>query len=130
MTDLESAGVVQAQLEAYNARDIEAFMRCWAEDALYFGFPDTLLARGAGEIRARHVARFREPGLHGRLVHRIAAAGLVIDQEVVTRAFPEGPGEVDVVAIYELAAGRIAKAWFRMGAPRLAARDGAAPARQ
>lgn len=40
-------------------------------------------------------------------------------QEVVTRTFPEGPGEVDVVAIYEVENGKIAKAWFKMGPPRL-----------
>jgi hypothetical protein len=44
---------------------------------------------------------------------------LVIDQEVVTRSFPEGPGEVDVIAIYEVEKGKISKAWFKMGEPRL-----------
>jgi hypothetical protein len=44
---------------------------------------------------------------------------LVIDQEVVTRSFPEGPGEVDVIAIYEVQEGKISKAWFKMGKPRL-----------
>jgi putative hydrolases of HD superfamily len=120
MTDDEAARVVQAQLDAYNARDIEAFMRHWAEHALYFAFPDTLLACGAAEIRARHEVRFREPNLHGRLLTRIATAGLVVDQEVVTRDFPEGPGEVDVIAIYAIEKGRITKAWFRQGEPRLA----------
>ena len=28
------------------------------------------------------------------------------------------PGEVDVVAIYEVTDGKIAKAWFKMGPPR------------
>lgn len=117
MTEAES--IVAAQLTAYNVRDIDAFMEFWAEDCQYFAFPDTLLASGAAAIKARHIERFREPNLHGRLVSRIAAAGLVVDHEVVTRTFPDGPGEVDVVAIYEVAAGRIAKAWFRMGPPRL-----------
>jgi hypothetical protein len=40
---------------------------------------------------------------------------VVVDQEAVTRIFPDGPGEVDVVAIYEVESGRIAKAWFKMG---------------
>jgi hypothetical protein len=110
---------VQRQLDAYNARDIDAFMQCWADDCRYYEFPDRLLADGAAAIRDRHVARFKEPDLHGRLIERIAAAGLVIDQETVTRNFPEGLGEVDVVAIYEVENGRIAKAWFRMGERRL-----------
>ena len=35
--------VVQQQLDAYNARDIDAFMACWADDAQYYEHPDTLL---------------------------------------------------------------------------------------
>ena len=110
---------VQQQLEAYNARDIEAFMQWWAEDCYYYGFPDQLLAKGIAEIRERHLIRFREPNLHGRLITRLSLDNLVIDQEVVTRTFPEGPGEVDVIAIYEVAGGKITKAWFKMGKPRL-----------
>lgn len=110
---------VQKQLDAYNARDIDAFMPWWSEDCHYYEFPSRLLARGAAEIRERHIARFKEPHLHGRLIKRIAVANVVVDQETVTRSFPDGPGEVDVVAIYEVEDGRIAKAWFKMGTPRL-----------
>lgn len=110
---------VQGQLEAYNARDIDAFMRFWADDCQYYAFPDQLLANGAAEIRARHIARFREPNLRGKLLKRMAVGTMVVDQETVTRTFPEGPGEVDVLAIYEINNGKIAKAWFKMGEPRL-----------
>ena len=110
---------VQQQLEAYNARDIDAFMQWWAEDCSYYGFPNQLLAKGIAEIRERHLVRFREPNLHGRLLTRLSVDNLVIDQEVVTRTFPEGPGEVDVIAIYEVQEGKISKAWFKMGKPRL-----------
>jgi putative hydrolase of HD superfamily len=57
--------------------------------------------------------------LHGRLITRLCVDDLVIDQEVVTRSFPEGPGEVDVIAIYQVESGKISKAWFKMGKPRL-----------
>jgi len=110
---------VQQQLEAYNARDIDAFMQWWAEDCCYHSFPDRLLAKGTAEIRERHLVRFREPNLHGRLITRLSVGNLVIDQEVVTRTFPEGPGEVDVIAIYEIEGGKISNAWFKMGKPRL-----------
>jgi len=110
---------VQRQLDAYNARDIDAFMKWWADDCLYYEFPARLLARGAAEIRERHVARFKEPNLFGTLIKRIVVGNLVVDQEIVTRSFPDGPGEIDVVAMYEIEDGRIAKAWFKMGEPRL-----------
>lgn len=111
---------VQEQLKAYNARDIDAFMRWWAEDCLYYAFPDQLLAQGADAIRARHVERFREPDLHGRLLHRSCVGNLVVDHEIVTRNFPEGRGEVEVICLYEVSEGRIARAWFKLGEPRLA----------
>ena len=111
--------VVRRQLDAYNARDIEAFMACWADDAQYYQHPSTLLAAGAAEIRARHVARFKEPNLFGRLVKRMVVGSMVVDQETVARTFPEGTGHVDVIAIYEVAHGKIAKAWFIMGTPIL-----------
>ena len=119
MKQVDAELTVQKQLEAYNARDIDAFMAWWADDCQYFEFPSRLLASGAAEVRARHVARFQEPSLFGRLIARIAVANVVVDQEVVTRDFPDGPGEVDVVAIYEVENGKIAKAWFKMGVPRL-----------
>jgi hypothetical protein len=110
---------VQQQLEAYNARDIEAFMQWWADDCEYYEFPSRLLARGAAEVRERHVTRFREPNLFGELVHRATVGNIVVDQERVTRTFAQGPGEIDVLAIYEIVDGKIAKAWFKMGAQRL-----------
>jgi GNAT superfamily N-acetyltransferase len=110
---------VQQQLEAYNARDIDAFMAWWADDGLYYEFPSRLLASGSAEIRARHVTRFQEPNLFGSLITRIVAADIVVDHEIVTRTIPDGPGEIDVVAIYEVKHGKIAKAWFKMGTPRL-----------
>jgi putative hydrolase of HD superfamily len=111
--------IVQRQLDAYNAKDIDAFMAVWSGDARYFAFPSTLLASGAAAIRARHVERFREPGLFGKLIKRMVAGNVVVDQESVTRTFPDGPGRIDVIAIYEVEHGKIAAAWFKMGEPIL-----------
>lgn len=121
MTSIDPCHIVQRQLDAYNARDIEAFMACWAADAQYYAFPSELLASGAAQIRERHVARFQEPNLHGQLVQRLAVGNIVVDREVVTRAFPEGPGRVDVIAIYEVTGDKITKAWFKIGTPAIEA---------
>ncbi|KQQ58300.1 steroid delta-isomerase [Rhizobium sp. Leaf311] len=119
MDPLSPAYPVHMQLEAYNARDMDAFMIWWASDCQYHVFPDQLVANGAGEIRERHVERFKEPNLHGRLLSRIVSGNTVVDHETVTRTFPEGPGEVDVICIYEVVEGKIAKAWFKLGTVRL-----------
>ena len=114
-TNTTPAEIVQRQLDAYNARDIDTFMTCWADDAQFFEHPSTLLASGAAQIRERHVARFKEPSLHGALLQRMAVGNMVVDQEKVTRDFPEGSGHLEVIAIYEIADGKIARAWFKMG---------------
>jgi hypothetical protein len=111
--------VAQKQLDAYNARDIEAFMAMWADNAQVFEHPDKLLASGAAEIRERHLGRFKEPNLYGKLIKRMVVGDRVVDQEKVTRTFPEGVGEIDVIAIYEVQGGQIAKAWFIVGARTL-----------
>jgi hypothetical protein len=108
--------VVQRQFDAYNAHDIEALMATYAENAQQFEHPAKLLASGAAQIRERLVARFKEPNLHASLLNRIAAGNLVIDHEKVTRTFPEGAGKLELVAIYEVLDGKIAKAWFSYGA--------------
>jgi GNAT superfamily N-acetyltransferase len=110
---------VQMQLEAYNARDIDAFMRWWAVDCRYFLFPDTLIAVGIEEVRNRHEERFKEVNLFGALHSRSVVGNLVVDYETVTRSFPDGPGEVDVICIYEIEGGKIKTARFKIGTPRL-----------
>ena len=114
--------VVQRQLNAYNARDIEALMATYAEDAQQFEHPSKLLASGSAEIRERFLGRFKEPNLHAQLLNRIVAGNMVIDHEQVTRTFPEGTGKIDLVAMYEVQNGKIAKAWFIFGAKTMDAK--------
>ena len=111
--------VVQSQLDAYNAHDLDALMATYADDAQQFEHPDKLLASGAVQIRERFATRFKEPNLHAHLVKRIVVGSVVIDQEVVTRTFPEGVGQLELVAIYEVKNDKIAKAWFIIGAKTL-----------
>jgi hypothetical protein len=107
--------VVQRQLDAYNARDVDALMATYADDAQQFEYPATLLTSGAAQLRERITARFREPNLHARLIRRIVMGQVVIDHEEVTRTFPEGTGTLELVAIYEVRDGRIATARFISG---------------
>ncbi|WP_223827174.1 nuclear transport factor 2 family protein [Undibacterium oligocarboniphilum] len=111
---------VACQLDAYNAKQLEHFISCWAEDAEYYAHPATLLAKGRAAIRERHRQRFLEPDLHGQLISRVVLGQQVIDHEIVIRNFPEGKGHVEVVCIYQVENGLIAKAWFLMGTPVLA----------
>lgn len=111
--------VVQRQLDAFNARDIDALLEVYAEDAQSFEHPSKLVASGSVELRQRFTARFQEPNLHAVLLKRIVAGAFVVDHEKVTRTFPEGAGEIELVMIYEVKDDRIAKAWTIAGAKTL-----------
>jgi ribosomal protein S18 acetylase RimI-like enzyme len=115
----DPATVVQRQLDAYNARDIDALMDTYADDVQVFEHPSILLANGAADLRARQSLRLQEPNLHARLVNRIVLGQLVIDHEMVTRTFPEGTGELEMIGIYQVEGAKIAKVWFAFGAKRL-----------
>ena len=107
--------IVQRQLDAYNAKNLDALMATYADNAEQFEHPSKLLASGAAEIRPRFEARFKEPNLHAQLVKRMVCGHTVIDQEIVSRTFPEGTGRIEVVAIYEVKDSKIARAWFITG---------------
>jgi hypothetical protein len=107
--------VVQRQLDAYNAKDLEAWLATHAEDAKQYELPGKLLASGHAEIRARSAPRFLEPNLHARLLSRTVLGKVVIDHESVTRTFPEGPGQVELVCIYLVEQGKIQSASFSFG---------------
>lgn len=119
MTELTPAAVVQRQLDAYNQRNLDALLATYGDQACQYEHPATLAAQGAAQIRERMSLRFQEPDLHARLVQRAVMGNIVIDQEVVTRNFPEGRGEVDVVAIYEVIDGKINSASVQVANQRL-----------
>lgn len=107
--------IVQRQLDAYNARDVEALMATYADDVQQFEYPATLLCSGAAALRERMTARLSDHLLHARLTNRIVMGNTVIDHEEVTRTFPEGRGKIELVAIYEVHDGKIATARFIPG---------------
>ena len=107
--------VVQRQLEAYNARDMEAWIATYSEDAQQFEHPNKLLTAGHAEIKARTAPRFLEPNLFAKLLKRSVMGNVVIDHEIVTRDFPEGLGSVELVCIYEVRDGKIFTASFVFG---------------
>lgn len=107
--------VVQAQLDAYNAKDVEALLETYAPDAEQYTLHGDLLAKGHDQLRSRFLARFNEPNLHAKLMARIVVGNIVTDAELITRDFEEGLGTQEMLCIYEIAEGRIQKASFALG---------------
>ncbi len=59
------------------------------------------------------------PIVHARLVSRIVMQNIVVDHEVVTRNFPEGKGEMEMLCVYDIKNGLIQTASFSMGQPKV-----------
>jgi len=112
--------VVQAQLDAFNAKDLDALMATYAPDAQQFTLHGPLLAQGHAALRARYALRFAEPDLHARLVSRTCIGNMVVDAEIITRNFEDGVGTLEMLCVYEVADGRIVRASFAPGVQTLA----------
>ena len=107
--------IVQAQLEAYNAKDIDALLRTYATDAELRTLHGEPLAKGHAQLSLLFRKRFEEPDLQARLLSRIVVGHIVTDSELVTRNFPEGRGALEMLCIYEVIDGRIKRASFATG---------------
>lgn len=107
--------VVQRQLDAYNAKDLDAWLSTYAHDARQYELGGNLLAQGHAEIRSRTSPRFSEPNLHAKLLSRHVFGNVVVDHEDVTRTFPEGEGRIELVCVYVVERGLIQTASFSFG---------------
>lgn len=108
---LSTTDIVQAQLDAYNAQDLDAFCGFYAEDAVLGAYGGEVATVGLAAIRERHAKLFAEfPQNQAVLKNRIAVGAHVIDHEQVLRA--PGGESFEVAPIYTLAGGKIARVDF------------------
>jgi len=103
--------VVQAQVDAYNRGDIDAFLNTYAPEVKLYNFPDELRSSGLARMREIYSKLFEKaPQLHASITNRITQGNYVIDQEVITGS--PGAKELTAVAIYEVKDGKIINVWF------------------
>ena len=107
LTDAES--IVQEQLEAYNERDIAAFMDTYAQNIAVFEFPKTASVIGKSKVEQQYRLFFENTeDLHAEINNRIVIGNKVIDEEHVVA----NGKEFKAIAIYEVENGEIAKVTF------------------
>jgi len=104
-----SRDVVDQQIAAYNRRDLDGFVACYAKDAKVVQSDGSVLASGLDEIRARYRELFEQsPDLRAEISNRIEVGPIVIDEESVTGfVFPGMPSEIHVAVVYRVADGLI-----------------------
>ncbi|MDC6365094.1 MULTISPECIES: nuclear transport factor 2 family protein [Flavobacteriaceae] len=101
--------IVQKQLDAYNARNIEAFMDTYSEDVKLYNFPNDLISEGKEKMKKQYNTFFENtPDLHCQIKNRIVMGNKVIDEEFVTI----NGSQISTVAIYEVQNGKIIKVTF------------------
>jgi len=103
--------IVQAQLDAYNARDLDRFIACYADTVKVLRFPSQQLVIDGKAALAEHYAenRFNRPALNAELISRMGLGNTVIDREVVSGV---GDATIDAIAIYQVVDGLIQTVWF------------------
>jgi hypothetical protein len=101
--------VVQQQVDAFNAHDVEQFVGCYSADAVIEDGDGRILYEGSNAIRRGYARRFAQnPQLHGEIHTRIQVGAWVIDEEYLTGENVKGlPPSVHKVAIYRVEGGKI-----------------------
>ena len=108
MSNIDIAG---AQLDAYNAQDLEKYMTYFTEDCVVSGLNGTPTETSRDAIKARYAKAFAQfPQNKAELKSRIAVGNTVVDHELVIRS-PSGE-QFEIIAIYTFRDGLIARVDF------------------
>lgn len=111
---LSPAEVVSIQAAAYNARDLDGFAACYADDVVMTDLSGkNPVISGQAALR-KTFAYLGKPkaGAGVTIVERIVNGPVVIDKERPEGKTAAGEPLPDLVATYEVRAGKIVHAWF------------------
>jgi len=98
------------QLEAYNARDIDAFLVPFSDSVEVYTFPRKLKYKGKDKMRASYEKMFENmTELHCKILNRIVYGNTVIDEEEVTG---NNDMKLHALVIYTIKDGKIAEVYF------------------
>jgi uncharacterized protein (TIGR02246 family) len=106
--------LVQRQVDAYNAHDVEAFAACYGPDVEFRTMDGKVNPeKGLAPLKKAYTELFKQlPALRVKVLKRITQGAFVIDQQ---QAEGMGPKPITVTAIYETAQGKIIRVWFIEG---------------
>jgi len=103
--------IVQRQVDAYNRRDLPAFLATYSDGIRLYRMPSSepALAGKAAFGEFYRTQRFNLPALRAEILQRIVIGNKVIDHERIS-GLAEQP--IEAVAVYEVADGLIDRVWF------------------
>jgi hypothetical protein len=104
--------IAQAQLDAYNAQDLDAYCSHFTDDVVVANVGGETTGTGLEAYRARYKDAFAKfPNNKAKLLNRIVLGTVVIDHESVDRGDGTTP-VFEVAAIYTFRGDRIARVDF------------------
>ena len=103
--------VIDAQIEAYLARDVEKFLSYYADDTSVVMFDGTAMFPNKQVMREAYGKLFADsPDLHVEIPSRMVAGDFVIDEEHLSGDQFEGmPPEMTALSVYRVVDGTIAR---------------------
>jgi len=105
------ADIAQAQLDAYNAQDLEAYCAFFTPDLIVSDLNGAISTQGIAAFHAKYEGVFATfPQNKVELLNRITLGNTVIDHELVIRA--PGGDQFEVGAVYTFAGDKIARIDF------------------
>jgi hypothetical protein len=109
----DSIQVVQAQVDAYNAHDIDAFASCYADNVTISDLSGKRpVIAGIPALKKAFAFLAKAPKtFHVVIVQRTATGPTVVDHERVM-GLPAGKGQPEAIAVYEVRDGKIQNVWF------------------
>ena len=105
--------VIQKQVGAYNARDIDKFIACHSPNVKLYNYSEVEpFAVGHSNLRSIYEDVFNHsPNLNTEILTRIVMGNTVIDHEIVTGR--KGVDLSEIIAIYEVENDLIVEARFK-----------------
>ena len=104
--------IAQAQLDAYNAQDLDAYCGYFTDDVVVADYNGAVNLEGLAAYRDRYAGAFAKfPNNRADLLGRIVIGTTVIDHERVDRGDGETP-VFEVAAIYTFRGDKIARVDF------------------
>jgi uncharacterized protein (TIGR02246 family) len=108
---VSNTDIAQAQLDAYNAQDLEKYVTYFAPDCVISGLNGTPTETSRDAIKARYAKAFAQfPQNKAVLKNRVAVGNTVVDHELVIRA--PGGEQFEIIAIYSFKDGLISRVDF------------------